>query len=208
MADTIDNEADRKLRASLNVVTIKYKELLIDMAYAAEERNRGFPSLAAGQAQDCARNADKRALTLYTDAESHMIPASTDTGTSARKKSKTKQKKLKATEYAKAAVYATRVRIDAWMVLSHGYKKGDERKRYLDKLRRFVNDVVERLRGAAEATVKDTSLLEMALDYHLPLATYVMLIVSLQTTIKMVLEPPGATNVEKIQWDDGLSQIR
>ena len=110
--------------------------------------------------------------------------------------------------YIVAMAYAVHVRMDARVIKSHSIADKAERKRYLERCHRTIDDFVKLLRSAILATVTDTSLLEIALDYYLALETYVMLILSLQASVKMTTSPEPVTGAKIKAWDDGLSKIR
>ena len=196
---------DNKFKEKLDLVTTPYKELVHDITEAAGNMDHQYSSLAGEIVKENAIAAEKRADELHAWAKSNMPKAVGNSHVD-----RNKPKKIKMMPYIVAMAYAVRVKVDARMVKVHSMPaKGGEREKYLERNRKFIDDIVKLLREKITEIVDGASLLEIALDYYLVLATYAMLITSLQASVPMMVKPETTVEGEKIQgWDDGLSDIR
>ena len=187
----------RNYRFRLRVVTLAYDDLVEDIILAAGSEKRKFSSLA----KDSSVKAEMRAEELYAWAEG-FIPNTGNDQAGLGKKAK-----LGLMPYIVALAYAMRVKTDARMVRSHSIVDVGERQNFLERSRKSMNDFIHVLRVVVAAVITSSNLLEIALDYHLAMATYMMLIARLKTSMQLTLgtarEPLGIE-----LWDDGLSKIR
>lgn len=190
-------------------VKLAYNQLAVDIAKAAGMRtNQQSRILADNVAQKNATEADREARYLYAWATTRL-PNVYRGDRYGRSTGMSKQEKLRAMPYLVAMAYAVRVRMDARMVESHSLRDKDHRRRHSASSREDVNNLTDLLRAALMATVRDTSLLEMALDYHQAVRTYAVLINKMEQSVQKIGEIPQAIEEEELQaWDDGLSDIR
>ncbi|MEM7555704.1 MAG: hypothetical protein AAF378_16705 [Cyanobacteria bacterium P01_A01_bin.84] len=109
--------------------------------------------------------------------------------------------------YLIAMAYAVRVKADAYAVESDTIDNADDRAAYLKRSRKIVDEFIEVLKFTADVLTTNASILDIALDYYLPLSAYLTAITSLRAGTDALLIP---TYKHKIvgAWDDGLSRIR
>lgn len=193
----------------VQLATFAYDDLVSDIVGAAEKSTgRQSQTLARSMARDSAVNAEGRAEELYAWAMTHL-PDFGHRNKESQVTGLNRHQKLGVIPYIVAMAYAVRIKIDARMVKSHSMEDKDDRERHLMRSRSIVGDFVSLLRAALMATVIDVSLLEMALDCHLPMATYMMLMKGIQASAQTMVEKSETINQTKIEaWDDGLSKIR
>ena len=187
----------RNYRFRLRVVTLAYDDLVEDIILAAGSEKRKFSSLA----KDSSVKAEMRAEELYAWAEGFIPNTGNDQA------GLSKKAKLGLMPYIVALAYAMRVKTDARLVRSHSIVDAGERQNFLERSRKSMSDFIHVLRVVVAAVVTTSNLLEIALDYHLAMATYMMLITSLKTSMQLTLGP-AKESLEIELWDDGLSKIR
>lgn len=157
---------------------------------------RRFPLSAA---KDAAK-AETQANTLFAWA-STFVPK-----TPASWARWNKQDKIAVMPYVVAMAYAVRIKLDVHYV--EGSMVSDaEKSDYLERSRKTVDEFIPILQMAVKATLDGSSLLEVALDYHLALTTYVTLLTALRKSVQMTLSPQSSPE-NVVAWDDGLSSIR
>lgn len=198
-------EIARQFNTKLEWVALKYKELVGDIADAVENTDQRCQGLAGDLAKSDAIETESRADELYVWAKG-LVPASDDIGGSRTPLGMAGI--LGAMPYVVAMAYAIRVKVDARLVKSHSIASKGERKRYLERSRSMIKEFVTRLRSIVMTIVRDASLLEIALDYHLALTTYVMLIASMEASAEIMVDANGAKPKTIPVWNDGLSKLR
>ena len=196
----------RDFKAKVRLVTLVYDDLVEDITEAAEAKDRHFPSLANELAKSNAEKAEMRADELYAWAEGFVPDMRGEQGSGQANMSK--QDKLGSMPYIVAMAYAMRVKTDARLIRSHSIVDGAERTRFLERSRSSLGVFMRKLRSIVLAIISNTSLLEIALDYHLILATYVMLIASMPMSLRSTVEPCKGPRAKVEIWDDGLGKIR
>lgn len=110
------------------------------------------------------------------------------------------------TPYIVCMAYAVRVKLDAHLVRSHFLSKAD-RNRYLQRAVDIVEKFVKVIIQALNAMTTNASLLDIALDYHSSIMTYVALIKTLRSSAQ-AMQSPKAAPEETEMWNDGLAAIR
>lgn len=71
----------------------------------------------------------------------------------------------------------------------------------------IVDNFVQVIGPEVMAMTANTGLLNVALDYHLPITTYLTLITTLRNSVQTMVSP-GAASRDISIWDDGLVGIR
>ena len=191
-----DGRDVRDFKSKIDALTLAYEPLTKRIVQAAERRPIAFATLAI---RDAAK-AELHANALYTWARTY-VPVDTDVRTE-----RDKAGKLQLMPYIVAMAYAVRVKLDVYYVESSGVDK-TERSEYLERGRNTVEEFVATIKVAVRVTLCDSSLLEVALDYRLALATYMVLMAALRATPQMMLRPDDAARTIAL-WDDGLDTIR
>lgn len=186
----------RDFKSRLDLVTLAYEPLAKRFIKVAESDTLRFPPFAA---KDAAK-AEVQANALYAWARTFVPNENSNLA------DLDKLAKLKMMPYLVAMAYAVRVKLDVHYVEGSMLDRAD-RMEYLERSRNVVDEFVVLLRVAVNAILAKSSLLEVALDYHLALSTYLMLIATLRKSAQMMLAPtmsPGTVQV----WEDGLSRVR
>ena len=174
----------RELRIEQDLVIRAHNEVVEDMIHVAESEQ--LPPRASERASIAEQRADR----LYFIAKSSVPASKSDQA------ALSKQDKLVLMPYIIAMAYATRVKVDARMITS--LRDGPTE---LQRCQQYIDEFAQVLRNAIEAIVYDVSLLEVALDYYLPLAAYLNLYRGLGTQNEL---PSSGARV----WEDGLAGIR
>lgn len=194
------NDADaarvaRDLKGKMNSLSLAYGPLVDTFIKSAEHSTQCLSEIAKEDAYMAIMRADD----LYAWAETFLPNKSQAT--------LSRWAKLELMPYVVAMAYAVRVKMDAHLVQSKLLSESSEAQ-YLQRNYAIVDDFISVLQPAIVGLISNTSLLEIALDYHQPLATYVTLIETLRTSAQLML-PLFESTPEKIAvWDDGLSGIR
>ena len=184
----------REFRAKLNSITLAYDPLVEEIAGLVEDRNHSLSDFV----KEDADKAEMRADDLYSWASAHL-PSTSQAALH-------KRTKLELMPYIVCMAYAVRVKMDAYLVRSRLLPE-TRRAAYLQRATGIVDNFVRVLGPALIAVMANTSLLDVALDYHLPIATYLMLIMTLRNSAQSMVSPETeSSQVEP--WDDGLSGIR
>ena len=195
----------RDFKSRLDAVTLAYDPLTKRLLTAAESSGGGssssssssssfsFPMLAI---RDAAK-AEMHANMLYSWARTFMPKAEA---------AMDKASKLRLMPYVVAMAYAVRVKLDVYYVESSNVNR-EERLEYLERSRSTVEQFLQVLQTAVRVTLRDSSLLDVALDYHLVLTTYIALMAALRASVQMILKSKDAPKTIAI-WDDGLVGIR
>ena len=191
-----DARAVRDFKSKLDTLSLAYEPLIKRLSRAAEIRSRAFSALAL---RDAAK-AEMHANALYAWART-FVPTATDVRTE-----RGKAAKLQMMPYIVAMAYAVRVKLDVYYVESSGVDEA-ELSEYLERGRNTVDEFVATIKVAVRVTLHESSLLDVALDYHLALTTYIALMAALQASMQMMLEPSDAPTTIAL-WDDGLDTIR
>ena len=184
----------RELQAKLATLTQAYDPLVEDVIKLAEGRHRGLSSFA----KEDAGNAELRAGDLYSWASTFLPGTNQALSRSAR---------LEMMPYIVCMAYAVRVKLDAHLLRSHLLPRS-KRAQYLQRAVRVVEDFVQVLNQALSAVTASSSLLDVALDFELPVATYATLITTLRDNVQEMLLLGRGMPSEIAMWDDGLSGIR
>ena len=184
----------RDFKSRVDSVALTYEPLIKKIIAITKSDAGRFSTLAL---RDAAK-AEIHANMLYSWART-FIPKDP-------KADMHKAAKLKMMPYVVAMAYAVRVKLDVHYVESSEVSKA-ERLEYLERSRNIVEQFTEVLEVVIKATLNDSSLIEVALDYHLTLSTYVALMIALRTSAQLALAPGSAPETTAL-WDDGLSQIR
>lgn len=179
-------------------MTSVYKKFLASIPRAAGK----------GASKQSQMLADSEARHLYIWAKTHL-PNIGHEDKSESPNALSEPKKLGAMACIVGIAYSVRVMKDAHMVKSHSLRDKDVREAHLKQGREMVDDAVDLLRAALMAIVRVTSLLEVATDYHQPVATYMTLIGRLQASRQTIGKMSETVDEKRSQvWDDGLSKIR
>lgn len=190
----------RTFKENIDAIILAYEPLVERIARAAEGADRKLPTFASKDAS----KAEGAANSLYAWAGTFVPkePGSLE--------NLDKHAKLALVPYLVAMAYAVRVKLDAHYVEGSLLDK-KERAEYLERSQRTVEKFTVLARTVINSILKSASLLEVALDYHLALKTYVALMASLQKSLEMILAPgdtPSDAPRTAQMWDDGLSGIR
>ena len=70
-----------------------------------------------------------------------------------------------------------------------------------------MDEFIAKLKSVVTALTANTTMLDIALDYHLPLSTYLTVITSLRAGVDALLSPAHKQEIVGV-WNDGLSSIR
>ena len=186
----------REFKARLDLVTLAYEPLTKRFIKVAEGDSQKFPPFAA---KDAAK-AEVQANALYAWARTFVPNESSDL------EDLDKLAKLKMMPYLVAMAYAVRVKLDVHYVEASVLDR-TERMEYLERSCNMVDEFTVLVRVALNAILVKSSLLEVALDYHLVLTTYMMLMATLKKSVQMILAPSAPVGSIQV-WDDGLSGIR
>lgn len=185
----------REFKTKLRLLTLAHDPLVEDIINSVENTLQDISEFA----KEDADKAIARAEELYAWAETFLPDTSQAT--------LSKRAKLELMPYIVAMAYSVRVKLDAQLVRSSLLPEA-KRGLYLQRACGLVDEFVRVLRSTLAAVMANTSLLDIALDYYQPLATYITLITSLQSSVHMMLSPQGAPPKKIEFWDDGLSSIR
>ena len=209
--NTIESQAvsenAREFSTMVNQLACAQYELDQDVITAEDSRDQDSrPFLAEQQPIYNAREAVRRAHKTY-DWAKPFVPQFPDTIESQGYPSRLEI--IRALPYIMAMGYACRVEISARVAMSANQANEDRRRRYLERSHRNLNRLANILRSAVMGILRNTSLLEIATEYHSPLATYLNLIIALEADARRLDEPRAISAGENEQlWDDGLSNIR
>ena len=191
-----DARAVRDFQSRVDALTLTYEPLTKRIVKAAQNHPVAFPAMALRDAAKAETNANA----LYTWART-FVPSGSN-----RQIKMDKAAKLQLMPYIVAMAYAVRVKMDVYYVESSGVDR-TERLEYLERCHNTVDEFVATIKVAVRATLCDSSLLEVALDYRLVLTTYTALVAALRASVQMVLKPSDAPRTIAL-WDDGLDAIR
>lgn len=191
-------ETARNFKTKVRLLSFAYHSLIRNLVQNAEGVDRKFSSFA----MESAAKAELRAEEMYAWLEG-FIPDSSQSWLNMGK-----QDKMSLMPYIVAYAYAVRVMIDARLVMGHNIECEAAQRAHIDECRQIISKFMRVLRAAVMAIVSGTSLLEIAVDYNLPLAAYVMLITSMQASEQALIEPHTMALGRVQAWDDGLSEIR
>lgn len=190
----------REFKERIDSIMLAYEPLVEKITRAAESEDRKFSSFSSKDAS----KAEAMANALYAWAGT-FVPREYDGLVSLNKNAK-----LALLPYLVAMAYAVRVKLDAHYVESSFVVK-KERVEFLERSRGTVRKFLFLARMVLNSILESSSLLEVALEYHLALTTYVALTVTLRKSLQLMLEPcdtPNGALRTAQAWDDGLSGIR
>lgn len=196
------SEIARAFKEKMRLITMKYDDLVQYMVSEIKSKRRRNSSLTEKRVQDTANDVERLADDLYAWA-STFVPDPDD-----QQEGVSKQTRLSWMPYVMAMAYANRAKTDAHMVMSYAIRNRSVRENHLSQSQKKTSEFIELLFSVAMATIKDTSLLEVALDYHLTLKAYVILISALKMNQKVALGSGNESAKKPRLWDDGLSSIR
>ena len=191
-----DARAVRDFKSKVDTLMLAYEPLTRRLVKAAERQAIAFPTLALRDAAKAEMNANA----LYTWART-FVPMETDAPTK-----RNKATKLQLMPYIVAMAYAVRVKLDVYYVESSGVDEA-ELFEYLERGRKTVDEFVAIIEVTVRATLCDSSLLDVVLDYHLALTTYIALMAALRASAQIMLQSSDAPRTIAL-WDDGLDTIR
>ena len=118
-----------------------------------------------------------------------------------------KRARLRAMPCIVMMVASARAKLDALLLKYYTADEPGERDgEHLKNIRSLVSGLIDDLKLAIENLVANTSLLDIALDYQLPLGAYCTFIQSFMASIDALPNNPAPAVVDV--WDDGLSAIR
>lgn len=184
----------RDLKAKLTSLTRACSPLVDAVISLVEDGRRGLSVFAWGDAD----KAELRADDLYSWVCTYLPGPG--------RKAQDKCAKLEMMPLIVSMAYAVRVKLDAHWVRSQFLPKS-KRAQYLKRAVVIVETFVGVLSQALSSVTAGTSLLDIALDYDVPIATYAVLITTLRSSAQEMLT--GRTVPTEIaRWDDGLSGIR
>ena len=186
----------RDFKARLDSLTLAYEPLVDRLLSAAESGANTLPKFALRDAM----RAESQANTLYSWART-FVPKDV-----ANQTAMDKTTKIKMMPYIVIMAYAVRVKLDVHYVESTSVVKA-EKAEYLERSRKVVDEFVALLRVTTNAILDTSSLLDVAIDYHLALGTYIALMAALRKSVQMLLTPADAPQPVAL-WDDGLADIR
>ena len=196
-ADGDGAESIRELKSKLDSVALAYKPLTDWIVQAAESGRREFPPAALTDAAGAEAQADG----VYFWARSLVSECAANPAGVGR------IAKLKMMPYLVAMAYTVRVKLDACYVESIALPRPEGSGTCLERSRNAVSEFAAAVRTAVDVMLSESSLLEVALDYHLELSVYATMVVALQKSVEMLLSPDNPPEIPT-QWDDGLSNIR
>lgn len=191
-----DSRTVREFKSKINSAKLAYDTLTEQMRKAAKKNTQTFTRFALKDAE----KTEKQAIELYAWART-FLPGATDGPVNMDKTAK-----LKMMPYIVAMAYAVRAKLDVYYVESTRVEQA-ERSQYLERSRNTVEQFMEVLEVAVRAMLDGSSLLELALDYHLMMVTYVTLKAALQASVQLILESEDVPETT-VLWDDGLAGIR
>ena len=197
ITDSKAETAARKFMQKKGLVEMSYKEVCNDIIQAARRVDGRFMSTA----KDNAVIAETRADELYIWARG-FIPSGISSPVGLDR-----QGKIDMMPYIMAMAFAVRVRVDARKVRTSSIEDDSDRMSFSERTRGIIDELISVIRSAIVALVSNTSLLEIALDYHEQLAAYVNLIAGLEASEQSMSAPEERPDND-ILWDDGLSEIR
>lgn len=199
IAATGDGQSTRDVRdfkSKIDAVTLAYEPLAEQMREAAKLDASTFPQFVL---RDAAK-AEMHANALYSWART-FFPKDTSTHVDA-----SKMDKLRMMPYVVAMAYAVRVKLDVHYIEGSATSAA-ERPEYFKRSRDIVDRFMAVVGMAVRSMLSDSSLLDVALDYHFALETYIALMTALQASLQAILKPKDAPGTIAL-WDDGLSQLR
>ena len=209
--NTIESQAAsenaREYSTRMDRLVCPQHELAQDVIAAEDSRDQdSHPFIERQLSRHIAREAAKCARKMY-DRTKRFVPRFPDTIESQSYPSKLEI--IKAMPYIMAMRYACGVEISARVAMSASQAREPGWRRYLERSHRDLNELARILRSAVMGILRNTSLLEIATEYHSPLATYLNLIIALEADARRLDEPRAISAGENEQlWDDGLSNIR
>ena len=207
MTQGVDAVVGAANHASSDSSMRKFKTKVDTLRQAFEPQAEKIVKTAVDESQQLTRydkkdlaRVEKEADELYSWAGSHVYKKHENhVGLD-------KAGKLMQMPYLVAMAYAIRVKMDVCYAESREVKLA-ERRQYQDRNRSIIEDITALLQIALNAILEKASLLEVALDYHWAVSTYVTLMVALRESEQMMLTPRNSSRTVEL-WDDGLSGIR
>ena len=199
----------RDFKSKMDATTLAYEPLAERLIQAAASRGDGGDGSSSSKLSNVAlrdaAKAEMHANTLYSWART-FIPKLTSSSSGGGGGTISKGAKLHMLPYLVAMAYAVRVKLDVFYVEGSVVNKA-ERLEYWERSRTVVEQFVSVLQGAVRVTLGDSSLLDVAIDYHLALTTYIVLMATLRKSVQMMLAPHDAPKAIQL-WDDGLAELR
>lgn len=116
---------------------------------------------------------------------------------------------LKNFPFIVAMAFSARVEMDSYIIESEMIRSGKERETFMNRIRRPAEELAKIVFGQLCDLVNSSSLLEIAFDLHVYVATYVTLLKSFRASLSLL---PPLSNPEMpfdiYDWNDGLSPLR
>lgn len=187
----------RDFKARVASITSTYDCIYEDIVEAVESKNKQLPSFAVKDTE----KAVIAATQLYHWAET-FVPSDQKKLTKM-----SKEAKFQIMPYLVAMAYAVRVKADAYVVECDTIANANDQAAYLKRSRKIVDEFIAKLKSVVTALTANTTMLDIALDYHLPLSTYLTVITSLRAGVDALLSPAHKQEIVGV-WNDGLSSIR
>lgn len=198
-----DENCDRSVRdfkSKLEATNLAYEPLAERLVKAPNATDSNQLSNVA--LRDAAK-AEMHANTLYSWARTFIPKHSSNSSSQA---AMTKSTRLQMMPYIVAMAYAVRIKLDVFYVEGSAVDKA-ERLEYWKRGRSVVEQFRSVVQNALQALLIDSSLLDVAIDYHLALTTYTALMETLQKSVQILLAPDDTPKAIQL-WDDGLAELR
>ena len=187
----------RDFKANVDSLALAHDPLIKDILETTASKSQRFPSFVARHAE----KAETHANTVFAWART-FVPNVVTPQTELDKRAR-----LRMTPYIFAMAYAVRVKMDAHLIESRMIDEVD-RSAYLDRSRNIVEEFMVVLEAAIDVSIRNTSLLEIALDFHWALTTYLVMMAALRRSVQLMTESRKDAPEDVTTWDDGLSRIR
>lgn len=198
-----DENCDRSVRdfkSKLEATTLAYEPLAERLIKTVSAT--GSNKLSNVALRDAAK-AEMHANTLYSWARTFIPKHSSNSGSQT---AITKAARLQMMPYIVAMAYAVRIKLDVFYVEGSAVDQA-ERLEYWERGRSVVEQFKSAAQNALRALLIDSSLLDVAIDYHLALTTYTALMATLRKSVQTLLATDDVPETIQL-WDDGLAKLR
>lgn len=152
----------------------------------------------SSHAKDSARDAQKTAIDFCSWTKAHLLKSD-------------RAELIKNFPFIVAMAFSVRVEMDSLIIQSEMEKNDKEKEPFMSRIRRSEKELIETLFNQLCGLVKSSSLLEIAFDLHVYVATYITLIKSFRASLSLL--PSSSSTRQELpcgihDWDDGLSPLR